>query len=355
MHIRFILKPYESPTKSRFQFCSISIAEGLKQLGLPFSANVDYWYDNEEKAYLFRKSDVDGDVHVYDNSYFDEEPGVNIDKTKVNVLIDHEDKLYTASLAAKFKDFDIILRTHYTTHIPYDSRVKPWAFGLSNRIISSVDNSLQQQVKEQIMISYRVHHDVRALVNNELLPLLTSKYPAVKFESKPIDPQQPVNDHSYWLQTGKRHDEAFYVELNQSLLGFAFGGSFQIAPYPSDNKAKMLQYLHRGMLKLSPALRSKGKFQYLIQYDSWRLWETFISNACPVYLKLEDWGFVLPEMPVANKHYIALEGLDFEKTANTILSMKKEQIEAISLAGRKWAIEYYGPVAAAQRFLSLLS
>ena len=156
---------------------------------------------------------------------------------------------------------------------------------------------------------------------------------------------------AYWSQTGRRHDEACYIELNKNLLSLTFGGSFLPQPYPKDLSSKLAYNFNRLLLKTVPGLRASGKKQFLIQFDSWRLWESFISNACPVHVRFEDWAMQFPVMPVEGQHYIGVHGLDFEGTARRISNMSPEEIQQISRQGRQWALDNYSPKAMATIFL----
>lgn len=59
-------------------------------------------------------------------------------------------------------------------------------------------------------------------------------------------------------------------------------------------------------------------------------------------------------MPVNWKHYI---GIDLDNIENTINRLMDEPLilEKISVEGRQWAIEHYGPVPTALRFLETVT
>ncbi|CAN5385370.1 hypothetical protein BH09BAC1_BH09BAC1_17450 [soil metagenome] len=357
MQYKFFLLPTLSPYKAKYQFGSIIIAEGLKVLGQPFFANINYWKETGASEYTFATSNKPADVHIYESCYVVAHPEVasQLDKSKINVLIDLEDKLMTLSLTPTANAFDIVLRAHYTTHLPYPAHVHPWPFALSNRIITSVNASIDQPVFPRLFSSYRVHLDVRKMTNEKLVPLLSNKYEIGHFESEMPSKEIVEDENSYWYQTGRRHDDAFYVALNQSLLSLTFGGSFIPAPFPSNPLQQLRYLLNRSILKAVPGLREKGYLQYIIQYDSWRWWESLISNACPIFLDFEQCGFKLPVMPVAGKHYLDVDLTNIEKSACNILALTEAEIKLISQQGKEWALEHYSPVAVAKRFMDIVA
>jgi len=361
MTFKFFIAPLELPEdlhlkwpfNVRYQFGSIALAEGFEDLNLQFSGTVNYWYIPDEKRYLITKKEEPADVCIYDVEYFLVYPQEvdNIDTTRINVLVDNEDGFVTAALEDRFSKFNLILRSHYSSSLPYGKNVRPWAFALSNRVIKGFDKYHNEAIKDRVMISYRVNHDVREITNRLYIPLLAERFEIFQFESKIPSKEEQQDPTSYWVQTGRRHDDNYFRELNSSLLGLTFGGSFATKPYPAGLPSKVVNLFNRALLKVIPGIREIGALQYIFQFDSWRLWETFISNACPISVQFEDWNAVLPVMPVAFKHYIPVDLGDIKGSAGRLLSMSDVEIKTIGQEGRKWAMQNYSPKAMANRLL----
>lgn len=356
MRFKFFLYPTTSPLEAKYQFPCVILAQGFQEMGIPFGGNINYWFAQGATDYTIKATMDDAPVHIYDWFYFRYTPDAwgHIDKSKINVLIDYSDGFITHAMSKMADKFDVVLRAHYTTHLPYPKHVHSWPFALSNRIIDAVNATRNQEILPRAIMTYRVHLDVRRLTNEGFVPFLSKKYPLLHFESATPGPEITENEHTYWWQTGRRHDELYFAELNKSLFSLAFGGILVPKPYPS-NTAKNLQYLaNRALLKFIPGLRAKGYLQYIIQYDSWRLWESFISDACPLFLNFEQWGFQLPVNPIAGEHYLDVDLKNMEKSAKRIVSMPTDEIKHISQNGREWAFKHYAPLPVTHRFLNLV-
>ncbi len=356
MRFKFFLLPTLSPFEAKYQFSGVILAEGLQQLGIPFCGNINYWYAKGAKETTIKASKEDAAIHVYDWFFIKYTPNSLslIDKSKINVLLDSSDGYLTYALSPARHHFDVIFRTHYTNHLPYDANVHPMAFALSNRIIDAVNETRNQELKARAFTSYRVNMDLRKLTNDQLLPLISKKYGLVTFESAVPGPEIAEDDQSYWWQTGRRHDEEYFIELNKSRISLAFGGIFVPGPYPSNPIQKLRHLGNRAVLKAIPGLRQKGYLQYIVQYDSWRIWESFISNACPLFLNFEQCGFQWPINPIAGEHYIDVDIFNFKESAEKILALSDAELDKISNQGREWALQHYSPLPMAQRFLKIV-
>jgi hypothetical protein len=66
----------------------------------------------------------------------------------ISVLIDSEDGFYTvADLYAKH--FNFVLRSHYNSIHKYDNNVYPWAFGISERMINTINETKNTRLRIQ--------------------------------------------------------------------------------------------------------------------------------------------------------------------------------------------------------------
>jgi hypothetical protein len=357
LRYKFFLVPYVSPLNSSYQFLSIALAEGFNELGIAYGANIDYWWQTDKSSFLFGRTDQVGDVNIYESRFFEGNNAAleHVDYSKINVLIDHNDRLFTPALEDKYIRFNLILRTHYNPKMHYRANVKPWAFGLTQTMIDSINSTINQPIKPRVMISYRKLHDIRKLSNERLVPLLAKQYEIYDFESRQPPASITEDPLSIWSQTGRRHDPDYFVELNSSLLNLAFGGTPIVPPLPLNGPTRLLSKLKSDLLKVVFGKNIPAKHYTLIQYDSWRLWESFASNACPVFSDCSQFGITLPVKPEPGKHYIAVDGFNFEGAALQIKQLGDEKLKRIAQQGREWALEHYSPKAVAKRLEALVA
>lgn len=366
MKIKLHIVPPNHP-KLRYQHEMVCLAEGFRALGIEFYGTDDYWMEPDRRSYLILKSpsQYNSDVNIYNTYYFNAFPEAieRVDYAKVNILIDREDGLYGEYCNAKYKRFNLILRTHFNGNINYGyyhSNIQPWAFGLSERIINTIDEEQQAAVVDRAFISYRLSHDLRSKAVEQLTPVLSKKYQVFNSITNGFQVMNPnsfsATDKSYWEQSGHRHDPAYYKLLNSSLLTLAFGGFTHIRPFATNRLVKQMQHLYKFR---SAALRllklDDSKCYFIDQFDSWRLWESFYSNTCPIHMDFEHWNWVLPVMPVNKVHYWGVSAFKFRESAEELLSLDKDTLLAIARAGKQWSLDNYSPRAIALRFVDMIN
>lgn len=352
MKVMFYLSPQTHiPTQAAYEHPAVCIAEGLKQLGISFYANVYQWFDNEEKDYLFKPvvEGFDPDVCIYSASYYINKLGNvrELDPKKYNILLDLEDGYPTLSNDPAFVTFNLVLRTHYSTDYSYNKNVIPWAFGVSNRIMHELDKTISSKDGHDVYVNYRVGFNTRSMSIQEMLPVLAEKYAINHSVTDSIDIKtmsEDVND--YWNQTGRRHNPRYYEQLNKSLLTLAFCGAFE-------QKTPRLFYRIKETIE-KRTFRTSKNFT-VANFDSWRFWESMYSNTCPVHLDFEYWNLKFPVQPVEGKHFIGVGNLNFREVAQQINNMQAEQIRQIGFEGRNFMKENYTPLPTANRLLSLIN
>ncbi|MGV3464691.1 MAG: hypothetical protein ACO1OT_05295, partial [Heyndrickxia sp.] len=95
-----------------------------------------------------------------------------------------------------------------------------------------------------------------------------------------------------------------------------------------------------------------GKKNRIIQWDSWRFWESLCAACIPIHVDLEKYGVELPIMPNNWQHYI---GIDLDNLNRDIERIAQDpSVKSIGLQGRKWMIVNYSPKTSAQRILDYL-
>jgi hypothetical protein len=131
-----------------------------------------------------------------------------------------------------------------------------------------------------------------------------------------------------------------------SQICLAYGGDFY-APIAANSWFKKndsdLANMHSFERLDAPALVQR--------WDSFRLWESFAAGCLTVHLDFEKYGFALPEMPTAWKHYVPIDLDNIADSATELMDRENEWGE-IAANGRAWAITHYAPKPTAIRVLS---
>jgi hypothetical protein len=354
--IFFYCFPQGVPERAAFQHSIICLAEGFKSLGIKFFSNINYWRTSiEREEYLFshdplvRPDDcsvvIINDTWVYyantlpDNLFH---PG----RSYITIYMDDSDENITPSWNPEFRQFDFIFRTHYNKRCKYPANLRPWAFGLSERIIQETNVILDFKMrKRQLLVNFRSKHPVRKLVQEKFLPhiqdIISIDDNAEDFDIPPIG----TYHYLQWAQTGRRHYPDYYRRLKESAACACFGGRF-IPNWPR-NHVLPLWLGDRILNKLD--LRAAR----ILQWDSWRFWESLAAGCVTFHVDFKKYGLLLPVMPINWHHYIGIDLDNIKKTVNRIAD-NPTILESISREGRQWALEHYSPLPTAQRFIGTI-
>lgn len=361
--IFFYCTPSGPPDNTRDQYEIVTLAEGLKQLGIKFCSNIDFWrLSSDREEYLFEYDPEcnpdDCTIVVFNGASFDyygNQFPRNLFHPRRNYLtvyMDRADGIRTPSFNKEFRQFDLILKTHYNQKYNYPANVKPWAYGLSDRILDQTQDIPSFEERKRILLfNFRVNHTLRAKIRNVLLPNLKTVLPVDesidRFDFPPTNP----DDYLQWAQTGRRHYPQYYQRLKQSAACACFGGKF-IPVWPR-NLASLQARAMRKIVNSSVLASLPYRFSGILQWDSWRFWESLAAGCVTFHVDFEQNGLVLPVIPSNWQHYI---GVDLDNIQATVDQIAKEPeiLAKISVAGRQWAIEHYSPRAIATRFLETL-
>jgi len=317
-----------------YSYPLVAIAEGLKALGVEFYANADYWRSSpDDREFLFRcdggVTPGDCDVVILDCEW----PLAGLPLPEglfrkgrkfTTVYVDIDDGVRTHAYLDEYRQFDIILKCHYNNLSVYPDNFRPWAFGLSNRMIAYTDGGVPySNRKKEMLVNFRTANPLRKIAHDMFLPeiefLLTLNYETDDLSKPPQEPEQ----HFHWVQTGGRHYPSYYSSIKRSAAGFCFSGLF-------DPHTKCI-----------------------VQYDSWRFWECLAAGCIAFHLELDKYGLRLPVMPESFKHYI---GVCLDDITAAVERIKDEPglLDRVSSQSRAWVIEFYSPEATARRFLQLI-
>ena len=354
----------------------ITLAEGLRELGIPFHANCNYWQETTEPgSWLFRHDpkvrpdDCDVVVLSYFYPYWIRMKTFDAVHTPLpeglfkkgckykTVFMDHFDGHQTISWKPEYRQFDLILRTKLNHRAWHPDNLKPWVLGLNGRILKATEGRQEFSKRNRTMLvnfgaSHPYPHGTRDLAEKRFFPEIKKWIPLDgSKDDLTKEPEDPY-DRLMWRQTGGRYARSYYERLKNSQAVACFCGEM-IPPMPfrnpecylvGGNKAKIRRFLYEMLGKLDPRPARS------VQWDSFRFWEALAAGCVAFNIDLERYGVVLPVMPENWKHYI---GINLENVDADIERLKAEPdcLERIAAAGREWAMENYAPRKAATRML----
>jgi hypothetical protein len=356
-----------SPEKTHYPHNPVCLAEGCRELGIPVYSNVTNWQISvNNKEHLFTHNpDIqpsDCSVVVLDQGWIDVDKKplpadlFQAGRNYLTVYIDLSDGAITSSWKPEFRQFDYILKTHMLEGYQYPANFHPWFFGISNRMVAYLQDALDsRQRKRNFLITFRNtlnQHSLRKWMYQVLTDQMATTLEIdewsddfglsqISNESMDID-----NDALYWKQTGRRHNPYYYLALKGSLTSACFGGFFSL-PFFKNHATKT------GVL--SKRLLSKWTVptSTIVQWDSWRLWESFAAGCVSIHADFDQYHFALPVKPENWKHYIGVNCNHPKTTVERMLD-KPDMLHTIAEQGQKWAIEHYSPLPTTIRFLTLL-
>ncbi|NES91753.1 hypothetical protein [Okeania sp. SIO2B9] len=340
-----------SPVK-KCSHISICIAEGLKKLGIPIFSNIDCWLiDLKNQEYLFKN---DRQLHpnncaiVVADIYFIEMTNnhplfdlfCELNEEVILVIIDPNDSDHV--LTGRTERLTAVIRVHMHKFRKYPSQYIPWAFGISERIRIATENSkLFSERKRQVLAVFRssLSQSVRVAMNFCFISHLQDKIDINQNPITEIGNNVSLNDfdYLYWSQFRTHHIPKWFDSLKNSMFCCAYGGNF----YYADLDEKLLENSNLGQ---KPAIA---------RWDSWRFWESLAAGCVSIHLDFDKYGFLLPIKPVNWKHYVGIDLANPQEAAQRIID-EPELMAQIGLEGQRWALENYGSVPVACRFLDIV-
>ena len=348
-----------SPEQAYFQDLIVNLVTGFKELEIEYYSNNNYWQlsPNSDRTLLEANPDVthhDCDLVVLERQYYEVNKclpeGLFVPSRQYKTVYldcnDGIDGIKTWSWLPEFQQFDFVFKTHYSSHIKHPSNFYPWAFGLSERVLTQLEEVPWTQKQQSILVNFRnkrFSHSLRGYVKKQFLPQIEETMSINTACDNETDfPQDPYH-YLRWAQTGRRHYPNYYQRLQQSAACACFGGYF-LGPELSDRYTTISYYMARIISELGI------KTNRIYQWDSWRCWESMAAGCVTFHVDFDKYGCVLPVMPENWRHYI---GIDLDNISESIdrIADQPELLERISREGRTWAIENYGPLPTAKRFL----
>ena len=246
---------YCSDEPGNLQEDVIALAEGLRELGLPFHANCDYWLQSTKPGdYLFRHSaDVvpdDCDIVVMSYTWVQwvrmgdfklrrrplPDGLFKPSRRYVTVAMDNGDGYRTTSWEEQFRPFDLILRSKFNSRAATPANMRPWAYGLTNRIVEATQNPLPfSQRADSMLVNFNVSHPYRYGARDLAARRFEPRIGAVLAVDNTRDDLSREPSDTYaalmWRQTGGRFSCDYYERLKRSKAAACFCGDI-IPPAP---------------------------------------------------------------------------------------------------------------------------
>ncbi|MGZ3866105.1 MAG: hypothetical protein ACXVNR_06710, partial [Bacteroidia bacterium] len=297
--IKFFVTPVYPYGNDHYYHEIIAAAEGFKELGYTVVGNADYWFIPEENKFLIPYEEGnDFDIAIYDYRYVTSFAHLlfrkgypNFDKRKKHILIDRNDWISPIWINNQHYDiFDLIFAGNLYTTEKYASNIRPWAIGLTNRIMNSIDRFYNEKQKKEFAIGYnfRISHNMRSLVyegikeNVKKIPLKPC------FTEKEFTEEWTEADKFYSKTTINRHFPPYFNIINSIDVFMAFGGYHEYKPlayqpYDFWTKLKRKPYFYYGKF-LKALKKTETPALFVFQTDNFRFWEILYSASCPINL-----------------------------------------------------------------------
>ncbi|MEJ7827180.1 MAG: hypothetical protein WKF91_03265 [Segetibacter sp.] len=356
-------------------FGMIQLGEGLKKMGMSFYANRDYWKTDVNEDYLFKYNEAfnpstDADIVVLSNSWTENIDPISFQPAPLPlpdwlfnkarrfllIYLDLRDGYKTISYTSMFRQFDFIFRAQKNSKTQNWPNIYPWAFGYQNRVIKEKKNVGFENKKFRIAVnfyySHKYVHQLRELAEKNIIsrfdPSIINREVTAREKPKEAFGELMFN------QTVGLHNPTYYNIIENTLIVAAFCG-YMIPGLPNDpsvylvggNVAKIKKQFYELISPLS------GFERRVIQWDSYRFWETLALGSVPMHIDLTKYGVELPVMPTNWKHYIGVDLDNIDETVERVIE-EKDLIYQIAKEGNSWCMNNYSPEASAKRFLKII-
>lgn len=361
MKFYFFCHPHAPADKSGYEHGIVAIAEGLSELGIEIYSNLDYWEKGPGSNEFLIKHQKnihysDCDVVIFSTETYNRRDLLPSDLFKTDrgyklIFIDSSDLIasskgfITPGFNPEIRKVDFVLKSHFCKKYKYPSNFIPWQFGLTNRMISSLRPLPFSDRKDEVLVNFRCKHQLRDLaekkVMNTVYRNLSKNSATDSYDKRDFDRLE----HHYWTLTGRRHYYSYYQRLGSSKACAAFGGFLQTSK--SNSTSILFKILRR-----IDARFNIFNYDRILQFDSWRFWESLASGCLTIHADFDKYGVVLPVMPINGVHYLGVDFSNLEKSKRDLGQVEK--YESIASNGREWALNNYSPVKVAERLLGIL-
>src|SRR5262245_37896029 len=264
----------------------IALAEGFRDLGVPFFANCNYWRETPcEESFLIRHDpavspdDCDAVVVSYTwplCPHLDANGSFSVSRRPLpdrlfrpgrrykTVYMDYHDGYRTVSWGPEFRHFDLILPAKLNRRAMHPKNVAPWALGITNRIIEATQKPTAFSERSNDLLinfgaSHPYPHGVRELAAKKFEPAAAGIFTINRVKDDLSIEPTDAYDALMWRQTGRRHSRPYYNRLKQARAVACFCGEL-IPPAPFDpdlylrggRKARLRRLLFEAAAVLDP-------------------------------------------------------------------------------------------------------
>jgi hypothetical protein len=311
----FLLVPYEGPTKANYQHSCVLIAEGLKQAGHEVQGNIDYFPDMSGNYTICKAPTQAGTVDYVITScpenFVAEIRTLASTKTKI-IIIDTKDE-WIRPKSAQF--LSVAHRYFMSTAALITPKIKPWVFGITDRILHAARTRSWSERKPGIVWAHRVdNHQLRNLVKDHYTRknLQVATYLDNFAQPTPAAAAAAAAAAAthYWNQTGRRHSPAYFEFLANHRYLDAHGGYHQ-----SQNR--------------------------IVQWDSWKVWEGFVAGCLVITADLDYYNILLPHPLIPFKHYIPVRYDQLDVSYDRLFRLPDAEQERIAVEGHRFVMEHY--------------
>ena len=306
---------------------SMCLAQGLRELGLNLTANVDAFGiskapPSSQALWLVDISELSFDLLGQKETIAQLQalPG----QRKIFFYGgDNGSKFY-------FPDDMPLLLVSENEFLELPGQRIPWAYGLPQNLMAMPTNSSR---KEAFLANFRpsFNQSLRQALDLSFVSLLAKEFEVDK---------------------NLTSSSEYFARLSNCLGCLSYGGTFEQDLTLNPNFANNPFYIHPDGAYVSPLNFKFHKETVILRWDSWRIWEAFACGALVIQPNMEKYGFLWPETPQDRVHYV---GIDLEKPQECVeyLRDNRDKLFQIAQAGQAWARENYSPQAVARRFLNL--
>ena len=368
MKVKFFITPVYPYGDDHYYHEMIALAEGFTELGHEVFSNHDYWSIPEKDQFLLKgNKSKDYDLGIYDYRYARSFEHLlfrkgfpNFPHHAKHVLIDRNDGISPIWELNKtyLKAFDLIFSGNLFISKSYPSNVKPWAIGLTSRQMNYLDNHLESEITDQIGYNFRIGHNMRKIVFDNLQACDLPYQLVNEVTHKQQEVVEVLNeiDSSYNRASTGRHHPEYFNKLNTNLLFLTFGGYLEYKPIryrPYNLESRISRKIYHLRAKLERVFGLSDEHNYLVyQQDNFRFWEAMYSNSCPISLETEKWDYLLPETPINGQHELGITDLECLNVTEMLHNLSRDEISLIGSNGKQWAFQHYSPSAQAKRVLN---
>jgi hypothetical protein len=359
------------PDAKNYQWDVVPLAEGLEELGVPLYGSADYWKKPDGSWLIKRREGGVGqqaDAVVVSTGFLfwnqgrgrdqhGQLPGWIVQRELQGKVVgmDFCDGYLSPVMQKWSGSFDIILRTHFNRRCDWPQQTRPWAYGLTNRILAAATKCRNEKSPKKGCLfafgaSHGYLHGAREHARKHLFTKISSRLSMVIQQDKLSEPPADPEERRMWFQCAGRHNPEYFRRLSAVQVCAAFCGEF-VPSLPlrpnflvGGNRAKMRRLFWTAISRL------QGCSDRLIQADSWRFWEALACGAAVLHHDADETGWTLPVPPIPFETYLPVSLRGDNQRLMSILS-DEQALREIAENGQNWAFENYSPKKVAERFL----